>query len=57
MPLNTTKISFPFYAKLAFVLVSLISLAYIFVLGKQILSPFIVFVFVCAVGLSPFSWS
>lgn len=54
MPLNTTKISFPFYAKLAFVLVSLISLAYIFVLGKQILSP-LLYSFLFALLVFPLS--
>ncbi|MEO5893468.1 MAG: AI-2E family transporter [Ferruginibacter sp.] len=47
-----TKVFLPFYAKLAFVLVCLISLSYIFVLGKQILSP-LLYSFLFAILLFP----
>jgi predicted PurR-regulated permease PerM len=47
-----TKVYLPFYAKLALVLVSLISLAYIFVLGKQILSP-LLYSFLLAILVFP----
>ncbi len=46
------KVSLPFYTKLAMVLVSLISLGYIFVLGKEILSP-LLYSFLFAILLVP----
>ena len=46
------KVSLPFYTKLAMVLVSLISLGYICVLGKEILSP-LLYSFLFAILLMP----
>lgn len=46
------KVSLPFYTKLAMVLVSLISLGFIFVLGKEILSP-LLYSFLFAILLVP----
>ncbi len=46
------KVSRPFYTKLAMVLVSLISIGYIFVLGKEILSP-LLYSFLFAILLVP----
>ena len=46
------KVELPFYAKLALILVCLISLGYIFVLGKQILSP-LLYSFLFAILLFP----
>ena len=51
--MNSAKpFSGPFYTKLAMILVSLIALGYIFILGKEILSP-LLFSFLFAMALLP----
>lgn len=52
MALPINKASIPFYTKLAMILVCLISLSYIFVLGKEILSP-LLYSFLFAILLTP----
>ncbi|MEO6548781.1 MAG: AI-2E family transporter [Ferruginibacter sp.] len=52
MALLKPRMYLPFYAKLALVLVSLISMGYIFVLAKQILSP-LLYSFLFAILLLP----
>ncbi|MCW3089366.1 MAG: hypothetical protein JWP81_435 [Ferruginibacter sp.] len=54
MTYTKPRMYLPFYAKLALVLVSLIALGYIFVLGKQILSP-LLYSFLFAILLLPFA--
>jgi putative permease len=46
------KIIYPFYARLTYVLLACICLAYIFVVGKQILCP-LIFSFLFAILLLP----
>ncbi len=52
--MNLKNLPFPFYARLAFVLIGILALGFIIILGKELLDP-LMFGFLFAILLLPMS--